>query len=154
MFASPYLLRFLLALAVGCTTVSGYALQKPTYSLDLRFDGDGVSLDEPSRKQIQLALDRVKKRDWCPFEAAFVEVYESDGVPEKSRPQVLARLENVRRFLLTSGVPEKALFGGVKPAAAPDRLTSKAGALELLGGVWPRPCPYSISPAGFRLPPN
>jgi len=153
-FAPTCLPRLLVTLAIGCTSVSGYALQKPTYSMDLRFDGDGVSLDEASRKRVQLALDRVKKMDWCPFEAAFVEIYESDEVTEKSKPQALARLENVRRFLLTSGVPEKVLFGGVKPAATPVRLTPEAGALDLLGGVWPRPCPYSISPAGFRLPPN
>lgn len=152
MFAPTSLRRLLVAIVIGCSSVSGYALQKPTYSIGLKFEGDGITLDEASQKEVHLALDRVK--NWCPFEVALVEVYERDGAAEKSRPQALARLEMVKRFLLTSGVPEKVLFGGVKPAATRARLTPDAGSLELVGGIWPRPCPYPVSPAGFRVPSN
>lgn len=130
-----------------------HPLQMPTYSIELTFVRNGIDADEATRKEIMIAFDRVKKSDWCPFQGAVVEVYEADGPTEIARPQALARFERIRRFFLTSGVPEKVLIGQVRRSTGPTRIAHLGGTVEFIGGLSPQPCRYPFS-GGFRLPPD
>ena len=148
--------NFLFGLFVAGLVLPASALQKPTFSVDVSFEKTGVSLNAMEREKIVSALNKVRLKDWCGFELATVTAYQDpreghSGITGKLAKNRADYLENLLREY---GVPKSSIvlqmpvgevYGG-NESAPPGTVQ-----IDMIGGIWPKPCPYPISSGGFRV---
>lgn len=141
--------------AIGFATSLTWGLSvRATLGLDVKFEKGQVELSEREYARIADALDRIRREDWCTFEAAIVEAH-SD--PSEGNSAFLLNLSNERakkiaEFLRASGVPDRRIhFEGKGDSQPLEGMFSARAALDFVGGGQGRGCQFPKGPGGFRV---
>jgi hypothetical protein len=149
--------RFLAGTVLAAASASICAFQKPTYGVDVHFAKSAVALSAKEREKLIQALDTVRNRDWCAFEAAYVSAYEDprEGPPDHVKKLARSRADYLANLLRAYGVPAS-LVGVETPVGQVygGNQSPPPGTVQIEmvgGGVGPRPCRHPYSPGGFRV---
>lgn len=135
---------------IWCVLTCGWAnaLQKPVLETSVRFLDTSATVAPLSWQHIERTLNQIKVREWCAFEGAYV-VVQGKGRDDHALALARARGVRLRMLLETLGVPTRIVHVEITNSESLDH--EKDANIEFVGGIWPKPCPYPLSPAGFHI---